>query len=89
MAMHSGLDPAGPLFECKQWGVGLNPSCATFVDVMHTHGIANIILNLGTMKLLGDVDFFPNGGGLQPGCILDTRTEEQREYGRYIGRHFV
>ena len=65
----AGLDPAGPLFEGQDWATGLNPSCADFVDVIHTHGAPGIIINLGTMKVLGDADFYPSGGGSQPGCI--------------------
>jgi len=67
----TGLDPAGPLFENRDWMAGLNPSSADLVDVMHTNGVAGIVLNLGTMKILGHVDFFPNGGGRQPDCLLD------------------
>jgi len=67
----TGMDPAGPLFENREWSVGLNPSCADLVDVMHTNGQASLVLNLGTMKQLGHVDFYPNGGGTQPECILD------------------
>ena len=66
-----GLDPAGPLFENRDWGCGLNPSCADLVDVLHTNGVPGIVMNLGTMKQLGHVDFYPNGGGEQPECILD------------------
>lgn len=28
-------------------------------------------MNLGTMRVLGHADFYPNGGGRQPECILD------------------
>lgn len=38
---------------------------------MHTNGEPNIIMNLGTMRILGHADFYPNGGGRQPECILD------------------
>ena len=65
------MDPAGPSFQNKDWSVGLNPSCADYVDVIHTHGTADIILGLGTLKPLGHVDFYPNDGRDQPGCILD------------------
>jgi pancreatic lipase-related protein 1/phosphatidic acid-selective phospholipase A1 len=67
----TGMDPAGPLFENRDWTCGLNPSCADLVDVMHTNGEPGVVLNLGTMKVLGHVDFYPNGGGRQPECILD------------------
>jgi hypothetical protein len=73
----TGLDPAGPWFEGREDPtVGLNPTCADSVDVIHTNGLPGIILNLGTMNVLGHVDFYPHGGGRQPGCILDPREEE-------------
>jgi len=65
----TGLDPAGPLFDGYDEKAGLQKSDADFVDVIHTHGKNGVILNLGTMRPLGDVDFYPNGGGVQPGCI--------------------
>ena len=72
------MDPAGPWFEGKDHpDVGLSPSDATLVDVMHTHGEPGIILNLGTMKPLGHMDFYPNGGGKQPGCILDPWMKQE------------
>ncbi len=80
------MDPAGPLFEGKDWEIGLNPSCADFVDVMHTHGEPNVILNLGTMKVLGHVDFYPNGGGTQPGCILDPL---ERDDGKQVSESYT
>jgi len=75
----TGMDPAGPLFENRDWACGLNPSCADVVDVMHTNGQASIVMNLGTMKPLGHVDFYPNGGGHQPECILDPRKYDEYE----------
>lgn len=76
MCVPPGLDPAGPWFEGRDdWGVGLNPTCADYVDVMHTNGLPGIILNLGTMRVLGHADFYPNGADRQPGCILDPRKE--------------
>jgi hypothetical protein len=38
-------------------------SCAEFVDAIHTD--VNFI---GTRNRIGHVDFYPNDGGLQPGC---------------------
>jgi len=72
----TGLDPAGPLFETvrhRGYSIGLNSTCAKHVDVIHTHGEPGFtfILNLGTMEPRGDVDFYPNGGGSQPGCYID------------------
>lgn len=75
----TGMDPAGPLFENRDWACGLNPSCADVVDVMHTNGEPNIVMNLGTMKPLGHVDFYPNGGGDQPGCLLDPLKYDEYE----------
>lgn len=70
----TGLDAAGPLFENRDWMCGLNPSSADLVEVIHTNGEPGIVLNLGTMKQLGHVDFYPNGGGRQPECVLDPRN---------------
>ncbi|KAL3889396.1 hypothetical protein ACJMK2_001740 [Sinanodonta woodiana] len=60
----SGLDPAGPLFEWTDPKVRLDPSDALFVDVIHTN--AN---GYGIASSVGHVDFYPNGGKLQPGCL--------------------
>jgi len=86
--LHLGLDPAGPLFETRDWAVGLNPSAADLVDVIHTNGKSITETHLGTMKVLGHVDFYPNGGGRQPDCILDPisrarlRSRLRRDPGR-------
>ncbi|XP_070205766.1 pancreatic lipase-related protein 2-like [Littorina saxatilis] len=64
----SGLDPAAPLFENSDIRVKLDPSDAAFVDVMHTDGEPLHEGGLGTVKITGHVDFFPNGGKDQPGC---------------------
>ncbi len=46
----------------------LDPSDATFVDVIHTDGSSTVQLGLGCMEKLGHVDFYPNGGKNQPKC---------------------
>lgn len=78
--LHAGLDPAGPLFETREWTVGLNPSSADLVDVIHTNGKAITGTHMGTMKILGHVDFYPNGGGRQPSCVLDPIKTIDDEY---------
>lgn len=56
----TGLDAAGPGFLDNR---GLNKSCAQFVQVLHTN------FDLGSSKLLGDVDFYANNKSIfQPGC---------------------
>jgi len=67
----TGLDPAGPLWEGYSSRNHLRSSDADFVDVIHTHTAPAVIAPLGFAAPLGDVDFYPNGGGLMPGCILD------------------
>ncbi|XP_053394970.1 pancreatic triacylglycerol lipase-like [Mercenaria mercenaria] len=61
----SGLDPAGPAFQFARPIVRLDPTDASFVDVIHTNGK---LLGLGIKKSVGTVDFYPNGGKAQPGC---------------------
>jgi pimeloyl-ACP methyl ester carboxylesterase len=61
----TGLDPAGPLFEGNpDKRVGLNPTSAGLVDVIHTDQ------ELGTERDIGHIDFYPTGGNNQPGCFL-------------------
>ncbi|XP_064456252.1 phospholipase A1-like [Ornithodoros turicata] len=57
----TALDPARFLFE----DTGLNHlsrDSASFVDVVHTSDCH------GLVKPVGHVDFYVNGGGMQPGC---------------------
>ncbi|XP_053395754.1 pancreatic triacylglycerol lipase-like [Mercenaria mercenaria] len=61
----TGLDPAGPAFQFTEPSVRLDPTDAIFVDVIHTNGK---LLAAGIKRLVGTVDFFPNGGRDQPGC---------------------
>ena len=49
---------------------------------MHTLFLSN----LGTLKPLGHKDFYPNGGGLMPGCIFDTMSDaDMRDFEELIG----
>jgi len=61
----TGMDPAGPLFEqSSDLLIGINPTSATFVDIIHTDSD-----ELGTLRTLGHIDFYPDGGMWQSGCI--------------------
>jgi len=70
----TGLDPAEPYFEGYGIDARLDPTDATFVDVIHTDagGITDISFDkgvgLGAWGPMGHVDFYLNGGKLQPGC---------------------
>ncbi|XP_076123279.1 lipase member H [Alosa pseudoharengus] len=59
----TALDPAGPEFTGKPPDSRLDPTDAQFVDAVHTDMDA-----LGFRKPLGHIDYYPNGGGDQPGC---------------------
>ncbi|XP_067858906.1 pancreatic lipase-related protein 2-like [Heptranchias perlo] len=65
----TGLDPAKPYFKNTPNEVKLDRSDAVFIDVIHTNG-APLIPNLGFGLLtpIGQLDFYPNGGELMPGC---------------------
>ncbi len=58
----TGLDPAGPKFFLKTKERKLTQNDAKFVDVIRTS-------HLGYFLSLGHIDFFPNGGKIQPGCV--------------------
>lgn len=66
--LSTGLDPSA-----SQWGSNshrLRASDARYVEVIHTDGDGLGANGLGTA--LGHVDFFANGGGNQPGCVLHS-----------------
>ncbi|XP_077489606.1 pancreatic lipase-related protein 2-like isoform X1 [Amblyomma americanum] len=63
----TALDPAGPLFEGTN--VTVSRGDADFVDVIHTNMGHLDGFQFGLAAPVGDVDFFPNGGSLQPGCF--------------------
>ncbi|KAI4468890.1 lipase [Holotrichia oblita] len=60
------LDPAGPLFTTGNTANRVDPTDATFVQVIHTNGGL-----LGFGSAIGHADYYPNGGSSQPGCGLD------------------
>ena len=62
------LDPAGPIFEYPEQDVNsrLNSNDATRVDVLHTNSEG-----FGVLNPIGHVDFYVNGGSLQPGHSHD------------------
>ncbi|CAG9805163.1 unnamed protein product [Chironomus riparius] len=59
----TGLDPAMPLFVTSDLDSKLDASDADFVDVLHTNALVQ-----GQIERCGHVDFYLNGGVLQPGC---------------------
>ncbi|XP_072938873.1 pancreatic lipase-related protein 2-like [Epargyreus clarus] len=76
VARITGLDPSK-----SQWGTNsrrLNASDASYVEVIHTDGNGWQANGLGTA--IGHVDFFPNGGGNQPGCFLSNRCSHNRAW---------
>ncbi|KAG8186239.1 hypothetical protein JTE90_008765 [Oedothorax gibbosus] len=63
----TGLDPAGPYFRDPL--VRLNATDALFVDVIHTDGGGYLLTGLSINEPIGHLNFYPNGGRLQPGCV--------------------
>ncbi|CAG9864878.1 unnamed protein product [Phyllotreta striolata] len=59
----TGLDPALPFFVTFKNEWKLDPSDANFVDIIHTSAGT-----FGKLEALGDVDFYINGGSIQPFC---------------------
>ena len=59
----TGLDPASFYFK-KNNNKRLFKGDALFVDIIHTNTFV-----FGLKDAIGDVDFYPNGGSWQPGCL--------------------
>ena len=72
----TGLDPAGPLHINVNPAFRLDKSDADKVDVIHTD-----TERAGTKReeTVGHIDFFPNGGDKQPGC-LDLESKNYASY---------
>ncbi|CAH0380980.1 unnamed protein product [Bemisia tabaci] len=67
----TALDPAQPGFEGSPAAVRLDKSDAEFVEVVHTSGRPFIpLLGFGFITTVGHVDFYFNGGALQPKCKI-------------------
>ncbi|KAF4525574.1 hypothetical protein B566_EDAN010433 [Ephemera danica] len=60
----TGLDPAMPLFASLKRSTVLDRTDADFVDIIHTNAG-----NKGKYGPNGHVDFYVNGGTMQPGCV--------------------
>lgn len=70
----TGLDPSSPQFENEHVPAKdrLNKTDAAFVDIVHTDsGYYGFVSEMGT------VDFYPNGGDLQPGCSSDDHGHSE------------
>ncbi|XP_054152603.1 pancreatic triacylglycerol lipase-like [Oppia nitens] len=72
----TGLDPAGPYFDgINDPNVKLDPTDAQFVDAIHTNAKPLIpMFGFGMYETSGHLDFYPNGGVTQPGCIIQKFT---------------
>ncbi|XP_035213207.1 lipoprotein lipase-like, partial [Stegodyphus dumicola] len=75
----TGLDPSGPFFKGVEPAVRLDKDDATFVDVIHTNKPRNSITGFGIEDAIGDVDYYPNGGELQPGCYRNLMVRNVNE----------
>nr|APA33933.1 seminal fluid protein [Nilaparvata lugens] len=66
----TGLDPALPLFDkIFNSGSSLGEGDADFVDVIHTNAGMK-----GKSADVGHVDFYANGGSIQPGCAATNTS---------------
>ncbi|GFR11630.1 pancreatic triacylglycerol lipase, partial [Trichonephila clavata] len=72
----TGLDPATYLFSTASPRAKLDRSDAEFVDVLHTDGGG-----IGMLEPVGHVDFYPNGGQIQPGCTTSNSLKALLEKG--------
>ncbi|KAL5016127.1 hypothetical protein ScPMuIL_005716 [Solemya velum] len=83
----TGMDPAEPYFQYTDRTVRLDPTDALFVDVIHTNGESMLNLGYGMLQPCGHVDYFPNGGQVQPGCSSGQIND--LDQGLYEGMKWV
>lgn len=58
------------MFEGVEETRRLSPDDADFVDVLHTYTREALGVSIGIQQPIGDIDIYPNGGDVQPGCAL-------------------
>ncbi|KAL1400678.1 hypothetical protein pipiens_007241 [Culex pipiens pipiens] len=61
-----GLDPALPFFSGDETIDRIRDTDAEYVEIIHTNGGV-----MGFLEPIGDADFYPNWGRIQPGCGVD------------------
>ncbi|XP_059351094.1 lipase member I-like [Daphnia carinata] len=64
----TGLDPAYPGFSISNTDARLDVTDALFVDIIHSNSANLFEGGLSFPTSIGHVDFWPNGGIVQPGC---------------------
>jgi len=69
MGRATGLDPAKPWFDVTDESNRIQISDAKFVDIIHTNSGDLWDGCLSFTTNLGHIDFYPNGGQHQPGCV--------------------
>ncbi|XP_015908217.1 phospholipase A1 member A-like [Parasteatoda tepidariorum] len=62
------LDPAAPLFRFLPSFLGPSYMDADFVEAMHTDAASNGLQGYGFIRPVAGIDYYPNGGNLQPKC---------------------
>ncbi|XP_035206600.1 uncharacterized protein LOC118181539 [Stegodyphus dumicola] len=73
----TGLDPAGPFFNGVENIVRLDKGDASFVDIIHTNMDGQSLKGYGLKEPIGHLDFYPNGGEIQPGCSTELSINAQ------------
>lgn len=58
------------MFEGVESARRLSPDDADFVDVLHTYTREALGVSIGIKQAIGDIDIYPNGGDVQPGCSV-------------------
>ncbi|XP_063919223.1 phospholipase A1-like isoform X2 [Zophobas morio] len=77
------LDPGGPMFHTRPKRERLNRTDAKVVQVIHTSGGV-----FGFQEACGTIDFFPNNGTWQPGCLRLTLLSAKDVSGKQFCSHW-
>ena len=50
------------------------------MDNIHSNGRDSFTMDFGIGQQIGDVDFVPNGGGIQPGCTNRRKRSGMKSF---------